>query len=329
MGLWLVDVDTLAGSSFVVSPLTETVACLTALHARSAPHSGLRAWLDQHLPGYQALLRADPVTALLVESAIRPRWMADFLVPAPAPTGTGALTFHQELARIRETPVDRVLADLRTALDGRLPAALSRHREELPQRTAELLEWVWTRTLQSDWPRRRRLFEADILSRTGQLSTGGWAAALDALRPGTRWLGDGRLRINKIDNPPRDLAGAKLLFVPASVHRGWVAWDQPHRYALVYPCSGPLAEPTAPNSPAALDRLLGPGRAAVLVLLAAPHSTTQLVALTGQGLGSVGRHLKVLLDAGLVHRRRAGRSVLYHRTPAGDVLIAAVTGTVT
>lgn len=45
--------------------------------------------------------------------------------------------------------------------------------------------------------------------------------------------------------------------------------------------------------------------------------------MTGQGLGSVGRHLRVLLDAGLVERRRAGRSVLYARTAAGEVLVEA------
>lgn len=73
--------------------------------------------------------------------------------------------------------------------------------------------------------------------------------------------------------------------------------------------------------PAALGALIGPARAAVLSLLASPLSTTQLVALTGQGLGSVGRHLRILLDAGLVRRRRAGRSVLYFRTEAGDILV--------
>ncbi|HET9860208.1 MAG TPA: helix-turn-helix domain-containing protein [Nocardioidaceae bacterium] len=40
-------------------------------------------------------------------------------------------------------------------------------------------------------------------------------------------------------------------------------------------------------------------------------STSQLVALTGFGLGSVGGHLRILLDAGLVRRTRSGRSVLY------------------
>ncbi|MFL6051894.1 MAG: ArsR family transcriptional regulator [Actinoallomurus sp.] len=73
--------------------------------------------------------------------------------------------------------------------------------------------------------------------------------------------------------------------------------------------------------PDALGALLGPARARVLVLLDTPKSTTQLVALTGQGLGSVGRHLKILLAARLIRRRRAGRSVLYDRTPAGEVLV--------
>jgi DNA-binding transcriptional ArsR family regulator len=51
-----------------------------------------------------------------------------------------------------------------------------------------------------------------------------------------------------------------------------------------------------------------------------------VTALTGQGLGSVGRHLKVLLDARLIRRRRAGRSVLYDRTPHGDTLVEAQQG---
>ena len=45
--------------------------------------------------------------------------------------------------------------------------------------------------------------------------------------------------------------------------------------------------------------------------------------MTGYTLGSVGAHLRVLLDAGLIRRRRSGRSVLYYRTPAGDQLTEA------
>lgn len=87
-----------------------------------------------------------------------------------------------------------------------------------------------------------------------------------------------------------------------------------------------LADADRARVPDSLARLLGAGRASVLVLLSSPKSTTQLVALTDQALGSVGRHLKILLDAGLADRRRAGRSVLYFRTEAGDALVGAQGG---
>ncbi|WP_241998759.1 MULTISPECIES: helix-turn-helix transcriptional regulator [Kribbella] len=51
-----------------------------------------------------------------------------------------------------------------------------------------------------------------------------------------------------------------------------------------------------------------------------PASTSQLVAVLGLGLGTVGDHLEVLRDAGAVGRTRTGRSVLYHRTELGDLL---------
>jgi len=138
-----------------------------------------------------------------------------------------------------------------------------------------------------------------------------------------RWLGESRLQINAHDYPPREISGAQLLFVPVTPRQGWVSWDAPHRYAVIYPCSGVLADADRAPVPETLGALLGPARAGVLVLLDTPKSTTQLVALTGQGLGSVGRHLKVLLDARLVRRRRARRSVLYYRTAAGEVLVEA------
>jgi DNA-binding transcriptional ArsR family regulator len=235
--------------------------------------------------------------------------------------GEGEQEFEEELARIRRTSAEAAQADLAVSLGGPLPAEL--RRPDLPERAAGLLEWVWARTVLPYWPRRRRILEADVVARTERLSRDGWAAALGDMRPGMRWLGDGRLQINTQDYPPREIGGARLMFVPVTARRGWVSWDDGRRYAVVYPCSGLLAEPGRAVVPDALGRLLGPGRAGVLVLLDAPKSTTQLVALTGQGLGSVGRHLRVLLEAGLVRRRRAGRSVLYSRTSAGEVLVEA------
>ncbi|MFJ8822324.1 ArsR family transcriptional regulator [Streptomyces sp. NPDC102467] len=321
MGVWQVDADTLAGSRFVVSSLAETTASLKKLADPAAAHPGERQWLDTHLPAYRARLTADPVTALLVVAAFGATWIADFVTPTPA--GLCDLDLDDGLARIRATPPRAVRADLAVSSRGPLPAALTR-ADDLAERTAALLEWVWRETVRPQWARRRRVIEADVVARTRQLTVGGWTAAFGGMRPAMRWLGDGRLRINAHDYPPRDISGSALLFVPVTPQQGWFSWEAAaDRYAVVYPCAGALAEAGRAAPPSGLAALIGPARAQVLVLLDQPLTTTQLVALTGQGLGSVGRHLKVLLDARLVRRRRAGRSVLYYRAPAGDTLLAA------
>ncbi|MFE2318285.1 ArsR/SmtB family transcription factor [Streptomyces sp. NPDC059441] len=321
MGWWQINADTLARTRFVLSPLAETFAGVMLLHAGTAAHPGERAWLEAHLPAYRRRLAGDPVTSLLIRSGLGRDWIADFLTPTPR----GEADFEEEVARVRETSAADARAHLTVSLAGPLPAAL--RRDDLPERAADLLTHVWTEAVRPYWDRRRRVLEADVVARTAQLSQGGWAAALDALRPGTRWLGDNRLQVNLHEYPPREISGAELVFVPVTPqNHGWVSWEEPDRYAVVFPCSGPLAATGPDLVPESLGALLGPARAGVLVLLDSPMSTTQLVAVTGQGLGSVGRHLKVLLDARLVRRGRAGRSVLYSRTPAGEVLVKAQEG---
>ncbi|MFJ3825869.1 ArsR/SmtB family transcription factor [Streptomyces nodosus] len=318
MGLWYVNADTLAGSRFVLSPLAEVFASLTLLHSATASHPGERAWLDAHLPGYRRRLAADPVTALLVRSGLGPEWIADFFTPTPR----DGETFEEGVARVRATSPQDARVHLTRSLRGPLPALLD--RDDLAERAADLLTQVWTDTVRPYWDRRRRVLEADVAARTARVGHGGWASALDTLRPGrTRWLGGNRLQINLQENPPREISGAELVFVPVTPGTGWVSWEDPDRYALVYPCTGVLAQGPRTAVPASLGALLGTARAGVLVLLDSPLSTSQLVAVTGQGLGSVGRHLRVLLDARLVERRRVGRSVLYSRTAAGEVLVTA------
>ncbi|MFF9910004.1 ArsR family transcriptional regulator [Streptomyces sp. NPDC013457] len=321
MGWWQIDADALAGSRFLLSPLAETTAALQTLDLRSAAHPGERAWLEAHLPAYRARLAADPVEALLVPAALGTTWNADFVTPTPV--GDGERSFEEELSRIRETPPAAAVADLAVSLGGPVPEPLA-SATDLPHRMAELLTWVWRETVLPTWPRRRRILEADVLARTARLTREGWATALDELNPGrTRWLGDGRLQVNSRDYPPRSVAGGQLVLVPVTPSRGWVSWEGTERFAIVYPCAGALAGTDGPAVPEALGALLGNARAGVLLRLESPLSTSQLVALTGQGLGSVGRHLKVLLDARLVRRRRAGRSVLYDWTEAGATLVRA------
>ncbi len=327
MGWWQVSADTLAGSRFVLSPLAETFACLKALHAGTAAHPGERDWLKAHRPRHEQRLAADPVTAALIRAGLGPEWIADFLTPTPR----GEEDFAAEVARVREASPEAARSHLAVALRGALPAIL-RDRDDLPERAADLLTHVWTEAVRPDWHRRRRVLEADVVARTARLGQGGWAAALGAMRPGMRWLGENRLQVNLHEYPPREISGAEIVFVPVTPQRhGWVSWEEPHRYAVVYPCSGVLAHAEPPSTstatgsvaPESLARLLGSARAGVLALLDSPMSTSQLVAVTGQGLGSVGRHLKVLLDARLVRRRRSGRSVLYFRTAVGEVLVEA------
>ncbi|MFI9806390.1 ArsR family transcriptional regulator [Streptomyces sp. NPDC052301] len=322
MGWWQLNADTLARSRFVISPIAETFACLKLLHAGEGAHPGEQQWLRTHLPAYRARLAADPVTARLVETGLGRDWIADFLTPTPR-NGEG---FAQEVARVRSTPADAARAHLRMSLAGPLPAVLD--RDDLPERGAALLEWVWEEAVRPYWARRLRVLEADVVARTAQVSRGGWASVLDSLRPGrTRWLGENRLQINLHEYPPREISGAEMLFVPVTPQRhGWVAWEEGERYAVIYPCAGVLTDTGERAVPTGLGALLGATRAEVLVLLDCPMSTTQLTAVTGQALGSVGRHLRVLREAGLVARRRAGRSVLYARTAAGEVLVEAGAG---
>lgn len=312
MGIWLIDADVLAGSRFRVSALAETIAAIRVLTGERPNRPGQLVRPAQSRAAFQARMAADPVGRAFVRDALLPTWLADFLC---APPLDDELTFEDELQRIRTTPATALRADL----DGDDPVL---DVPDLPERIAAVLDWVWTETIEPDWERRARAFEADAIARTRRLSTSGWASALDDMRPGMRWLGEGRLRINAYDYPPRDLHQGQLLFIPVTGARGWVGWRRPHRYSIVYPCAGLLAEGRSTTS-GALARLIGPARATLLSLLDDPMSTTQLVAVTGFALGSVGGHLKVLLDAQLVRRRRAGRSVLYYRTADGDRLVRA------
>ncbi|UYM06817.1 ArsR/SmtB family transcription factor [Solicola gregarius] len=314
MGYWKIDTEALARGRFAVSPLAETVASTLALRSRRK-QPGLEEWQHAHQRAFREFVAEDGFAQAFLDAAFRPRWNADFVVAPPYRTDR---TFHDELRHVRETPRDVALADLGTSRAEAKGTPLD--VPDLANRCADILEWVWTHMVRPDWTRRRWILESDIVARTHQLSSHGWAAALEGLGPGVRWLGDGRLRINALDNPPREIADAELLFIPSATRHSWVGWDEPHRYAVVYPCSGVLASPEPATTPTALRRLIGPARASVLALLEAPKSTSQLVALTGYTLGSVGGHLRIMLDAGLVRRSRSGRSVLYYRTPLGDDL---------
>jgi DNA-binding transcriptional ArsR family regulator len=322
VGTWRVTSDQLALARFAVSPKAEAVTALSALLQPQDPAE--RAFHAAHHAAFRAMLAACPLRRDVLARSFRarrgrqPGWLASYLTsPPPAP---GA-TFAAELAAVAATPAGVLRADLAETALAPLPAHLA--RADLTGAAVALLDWVWTHTLATDWPRRERLLRADIVARTGQLASHGWAAVLRDLGQHQEWAGGGQLRINRYDLPTRVLpTGARLCLIPVTSSGGWVGWAEPTRYAIYYPVTGRRA-PADARRRGGLDRLLGANRAALLRLLSQPAGTTNLAARSGLPIGAVGNHLRVLLDAGVVARRRSGRHVLYWRTPLGDALIAA------
>ncbi|MFG1911247.1 ArsR/SmtB family transcription factor [Kribbella sp. NPDC048928] len=308
MSEFLVDADTLVNARFGTSQLTETVAALKLLRTPVEPW--FRPWKDTHLAAYQAMLAAHPLRAALMESAFGYSWAADFLTVPPLEPD---LTIEAELDYLTSLDDDHIRADLSVV---RTPLPLIvQESSGLAAEVAELLRWLWKATVEPEWPRRLRVLQADIVSRTSRLSEQGWSGVLRGLGPDVRWLGDGRIQVNRWDYPPTDVRGRDLMFLAAHSQRVNVSWRLPDRFALTYPVTGIFGTAQLPAEP--LVQLLGRNRARILVEAAAPVSTTLLVASTGLSLATISDHLRVLTDAGLLERRRSGRSVLYWQSDTG------------
>ncbi len=101
--------------------------------------------------------------------------------------------------------------------------------------------------------------------------------------------------------------------------------DPPARPALVYPARGiaELWQPAPTRHSAALARLLGRTRAALLESLAEPASTDTLARRHGLAPSTVSEHLSALRNARLVTRRRHRHAVMYQQTPCWAFVIAA------
>lgn len=322
MGTWSITADVLARSRFLVSPKAEVVAALSALERPADPSE--RAFQVAHGESFRTMLERHPVRREVLACSVRrrragqPGWIADYLaVPPRGP----AVTLEDELTILTTTTDAELRRDLEITSGAPLPASL----RTAPIREAAfgLLSWVWTHTIETDWQRRERILRADIIARTSRLATHGWASVLHDLGRDREWVGDGQLRINRYELPSRSLPPhAELCFVPVLTQSSWVGWNEPVSYAVYYPVGGRLAT-TDVLRRGGLNKLVGSNRAQLMRMLGDPASTTHLAAKTGLPLGAVGNHLKVLLDAGVVIRRRSGRDVLYWRTPLGDALTAA------
>ena len=251
----------------------------------------------------------------------------DFVSPPPA---TARPDFDAELAVVAATDPAVVEAEVARALldqDDEARAALLREAMTDPERLlADVvtgLRAVWERLLAPSWPALEQVLDADLEHRQHVLVTHGLDAVLEGLSERLTWSGS-ELRVDSPGDQTRELGGEGLLLVPSVL-----AW--PHAVlvtaagyhpAVVYPARGVAAlwEAGGPP-PGALSRLLGSGRARVLLATTSPTTTTLLASHLGLAASTVSEHLQALAGAGLVASARRGREVRYRRTGLGEALV--------
>jgi len=315
--------DDAARTRFTVSPLWETMGALRVLVEPKRHHYHL-PWLEAVRPQLDTL----DLWPLLVLSP-HGGWTPDFLSPVPDGPATDA---SAQLARVRATPDDEVARDIERSLTDRsggpAPEAAWRLLDD-PAATramlADLLEQCWQLLIEPHWPRLRDLLTADVTYRTQVLADYGLERVLDDLHPRVRWAGQA-LVIDQMPIKARPLGGAGLLLIPSVFL--WpslaVVTEPAARPALAYPARGiaELWQPARTSQSAALARLLGQTRAALLESLAEPASTETLARRHGLAASTVSEHLAALRNAGLLAGQRHRHAVMYQQTQLGAELAA-------
>ncbi|WP_050495503.1 helix-turn-helix domain-containing protein [Streptomyces griseus] len=280
--------------------------------------------------------------AQLLAAVVPPRgYFPDFLTPSQE----GAEPFGLEagMEALRDTPADRVHAELELLAAGRvrrradrsvgqraagagrtsaaLPAALMEGRAEPLSRLIGALRSYHHAAVEPYWPHIRASIEADRAVRGRALLDGGADGLLGTLPPMIRW----RSPVLEADYPvDRDLHldGRGLLLQPSFFCRGTpvVYRDPSLPPVLVYPVTNPGAPVFAEPGPW-LGRLVGHTRSAVLSSIGSGCTTSELARRAGVSLASASQHASVLREAGLVLTLRHGSSVLHTLTPLGGSLL--------
>lgn len=315
------DADDLLRCRFAFSPLCETHEAVRMLR-RTVRHGYHQPWLRRKRAAVAGLDLSE-LWLFMPEPGV---YVPDFL--GPPPDGP-SLSFEEELARLRATDPALAREEMARSLactPGASQSPLGRRLLDDParavQRLATLTEHVWNALIAPDWPRLSSLLEADIAYRSRKLAGGGLAGLFDDLHATVGWS-EGALLLRSSLGPARDLEGRGLLLMPSvfvwpDVVSGFAPPWQP---TVIYPARGMAGLWSTTETDRALDRLLGANRAAILSGLHEPASTTTLAHRHGLAPSSVSAHLSILREAGLLHSRRQGFSVLYERTPMGETLV--------
>jgi DNA-binding transcriptional ArsR family regulator len=314
--------DDLARTRFACSPLWEAIESLRMRQDPPAAvvHTPFIDASNERLEGFDM----SELLALVPTHGYIP----DFLTPPP---DDALPTMEIELARLRATPPERVRADVARRFAGEPGSPVAQRYLAQPARALDrlvgMLEEYWQRALEPEWPRVRALLEREVDERARQQALHGTGSLLGDLHPAITWRA-GTLRLRGARRAGRiDLDGRGLTVIP-----NVFVWPlactmvaDPWPPAIVYPPRGvgSLWAPQDGDARAALEALLGRTRAAVVLGLRAPCSTTELARRLELTPGAVSLHLTVLHHSGLLVRERAGRTVLYRLSAIGEALLAS------
>jgi Helix-turn-helix domain len=313
------ELSDLARLRFAISPMWDLVISLRALRdpATAAMHVPWVREVRERVRGLDLL----PLLGLVPLSGYIP----DFLTPPP---DTPLASFEDELELVRSTPAARVRREVGWRLEDGLSPELGEPFLRNPRRAVDRLAYslaaYWEVALEPHWPRVRALLEADLLYRSRRLTEGGPTALFADLHPAIRWRDEG-LEVEIPYTTSVHLEGRGLLLVPTAFPaRPAAITSPPWQPTVMYPARGValLWERGQPPPAAALVRVLGRGRAAILLALDAPRSTGDIARRLEITPGGASQHLSALRAAGLVSSNRHGRSVLYARSPLADELVS-------
>ena len=291
-----------------VSPLSELAALIRlGLSGRRHPVHG---WAQPRV------LRAlsDP-RAEVVRLLAPPYGRGPFPLVTPPPM-RGQHQLADELGRVEALTTEQIVSACEwTDVSPEVAARLRPHLEAdtLGPEVAAALRHLWRELLEDDWPRVLATVQRDIAQRSSDVASDGMADVLEHLSPRVHWLPEGELLVEKPWPGTFDLSGPGLVLVPSvfGSDEPLTDFDDTGAPMLVYAVEPVSAE--THDERAARARLFGRTRAEVLEALEDPSTTSELSSRLGLPLSTVSTHLGVLHRAGMITRRRQGRSVVYHR----------------
>jgi DNA-binding transcriptional ArsR family regulator len=304
----------LTRATFGISALSETTLSLRAVWRPDVyPHmSPWRRAIEPRL----AVTDHEMLLALVAPDYSTP----EFLNPRPVAATTD---FDAELRTVAALSVRVVERDLEDLYPEGRPEALVGPTAQVLERIVRALEEYWRSCVRPWWSPMQANLSGDITMRAVTSARVGLRPMLEELSPALTF-GDKEIHAWNPSGPhfTADARGRGLVFVPThfTPHASYPFNAEAPPYIL-YPALGRGRLDLPTPAPQRAVQLLGPIRAALLMNLREPMSSTTAAARRRISVSAANQQLRWLRDVGLVTTIRDGRSVLYVRTSAAEAVL--------